>query len=382
MKKNILLLILVVCVQITYGQIKDVNYTLKYNTETSFFDCYLVINNGKTKTLKDRVQLNSLVSIVAPAGSNLYVEESYMPLKSNQDYKSSEPISWEVSNEVVSPAALPDSKIVSISPFLIPSAFYNDMSAGDEVRLFSIKVTPFPACGEGVRLFDNDNDPTSSDVGMHGSNFSNGFTIGAVKQKYSGNNPSILPASPIINSIEVLTQDRISLNIDVESETELTYEFYGPNGLIGDYNALLSLPANKIVAGEYRMIVTNSIGCSSESVFYPRTAESNTTFANATETLNTNTETRSFDGSFASSVYPNPAQDVITLTLNGGVGTDVKVDIVDLQGKVVKNNIVDMKLATETQEVKISTGLNPGMYSVAITIDNNEVVNHKLLIIK
>ena len=41
---------------------------------------------------------------------------------------------------------------MSISPVLAPTAFYNELEQGDEVKLFSIKVNPIVNCAEGVRL--------------------------------------------------------------------------------------------------------------------------------------------------------------------------------------------------------------------------------------
>jgi len=114
-KKSILLAALFLFItQFGYTQIQSVDYSLRYNSETCLFDCYLIINEGKTKSTVTRAQFNSQITIVVPLKSSAYVEESFMPLRDNQSYRSSEPISWEVTNEVESPQELTESRIDSI----------------------------------------------------------------------------------------------------------------------------------------------------------------------------------------------------------------------------------------------------------------------------
>ena len=85
---------------------------------------------------------------------------------------------------------------------------------------------------------------------------------------------------------------------------------------------------------------------------------------------------------FESSIYPNPSQDVINLIVSGKPGTQIDADIYDLDGKLMKSSVASMKLIESEQEVKIPTSLNPGIYNLSLTIDQNEVINHKVIIIK
>ena len=104
-KKNILLCALFFLItQIGYTQIQSVDYSLRYNSETCLFDCYLIVNEGNTKTTVSRAQFNSQVTIVVPVTSNVFVEESFMPLKDNQTLRSAEPVSWEITNELEQPS--------------------------------------------------------------------------------------------------------------------------------------------------------------------------------------------------------------------------------------------------------------------------------------
>lgn len=365
--------------QFGFTQIQSVDYSLRYNSETCLFDCYLIVNEGKTKTTVSRAQFNSQVSIVVPVSSNVFVEESYMPLRDNQSFRSSEPVSWEITNELEQPTDLNESRLVSISPVLAPTAFYNDIKAGDEIRLFSLKVNPITNCGEGVRLFDNQKDPKSIADGMMGADFSNGFTIGGVGQKYAGNALSESPIPP--SFVYVSTKNRTGVNFEAQSvkgsacQSDLTYEVFGPNGRIGsmeDYYKHINKNQDR---GEYRVVATDAIGCKAEHKFYPF-GKSKSDLA---ITRNENSEVLT---SFASSIYPNPSQDVVNLTVSGKAGTQVDADIFDLDGKLVKSAVAELQLNGSEQSIKINTGLAPGVYNLALNIDKNDVVNHRLIIVK
>ncbi len=385
MKKLILFFVLAFSSQLSFGQIEDVHYKLKYNSESCLFDVFLVVNQGHTKSIRDRVQMNAQISIVAPKDANVYVEESFMPLQDNQEYRSSTPTDWEVRGEAVAPQGLENSKVVAIAPSLIPSSFYNDIHEGDEIKLFSFSVTPLTQCGQNVRLFENGQDPNSGDAGMNGKDFSNGFTIGGVAQRYSGNDEAVYPIAPQITKFNVLTQNTIAIDLNVVSaqspcQRSLTYEFFGPQGYVGDYNALTSIPSHKIGQGQYKMVVTDEIGCKTEKTFYPLHSVSNATLSENVD-INRASDIRSFDGKYSSSIYPNPAQNIFTLTVQGAKGAKVKVDILDMKGSVLRSNIVEMKMENEVEEININADLTPGLYNVNVVV-SGQTMTHKLLIIK
>ena len=85
---------------------------------------------------------------------------------------------------------------------------------------------------------------------------------------------------------------------------------------------------------------------------------------------------------FESSIFPNPAQDIINLTVSGRNGSQLNADIYNLDGKLVKSSVANLILNGSEQTVKISTGLAPGIYNMSLTINNDEVINHKVIIIK
>lgn len=376
MKKSIFLSALFfLSIQFGFSQIEGVDYSLRYNNETCLFDCYLIVNKGKTKSTVSRAQFNSQVTIVVPVTSNVFVEESFMPLRDNQAFRSSEPVSWEITNELEQPADLSNSRLVSISPILAPTAFYNQIKEGDEIKLFSLKVNPIVNCGEDVRLFDNQKDPNSGSAGMMGADFSNGFTMGGVAQKYEGNSLSEGPSIPVFETLQKSKKygiDFIARNSEGSlCQTDLSYQFYGPKGLIGDIDAYYDYAREKRELGEYLVVATDNLGCSSQHTFYPFGKEENA-----------NIVTRDVDVAFESSIFPNPAQDMINLTVSGKMGSNVSADIYDLDGKLMKSSVANMQLTESEQTIKIQTGLAPGIYNLSLTIDNNEMINHKVIIIK
>jgi len=380
-KKSILLSALFFLItQVGFSQIQSVDYSLRFNSETCLFDCYLLVKEGKTKSTVSRAQFNSQVTIVVPVTSNVFVEESFMPLRDNQEFRSSEPVSWEITNELEKPADLNGSRLVSVSPVLAPTAFYNDLKQGDEVKLFSLKVNPIVNCAEGVRLFDNQKDPNSASTGMMGADFSNGFTIGGVAQKYSGNSLIQMPEGPTFKRLDFKLRYGIDFEIlnkdNSECQSSSSVTFYGPKGLIGDYDAYYAKVKNQRDHGEYRVVATDGLGCSNEYKFYPFGVEQ------SVKTVNRDEDANDIHEAFESSIFPNPSQDVINLIVSGKQGTQINADIFDVDGKMVKSSVANLKLVDSEHSIKIPTGLAPGIYNLSLTVDKSEVINHKVIIIK
>lgn len=364
--------------QVSFAQVESVNYSLKYNNESCQFDCYMVVNQGSAKNTIDRAQFNAQITVVVPSTSNVFVTESYMPLVDNQNRDGEEAASWSISNEVENPAQLSGDRLVSIVPELLPAAFYHELHVGDEVKLFSFKVTPITDCAKDVRLFDNSNDPNSFGNGMLGSDFRNGFTIGGIDQKYSENNATVLPTSPVISEVNVDLKNSINLEIKASQpnasacQTSLKYDIYGPNGLIGDYRTFVGMNKKDLERGQYRVVATDELGCTAEAGFNPYNSSNTVEVELPTEVVS----------EFSSDVYPNPSQNKFSLTLNGAKGSTVIANILDISGKLVKGSIVNTTLSGSEEVISVNTELSPGMYTLSLNINEERTVNHKLLIIK
>ncbi len=180
------ILILIILMPLAFqcsGQIQSVKYALAFNDNTQLYDCYLVVSEGSTSKIHERIQFNSQFSIVVPSRKKLGLVKTYMPIILNDNT----PQKWVVSSKVLSPEVTPENDYYVITPMLAPTSLYEELKDGDVVKLFSIKVIGGHELLEGVRLYDNDSDPKYTDNGMEGADFSNGFTMGGTRQLYSGN---------------------------------------------------------------------------------------------------------------------------------------------------------------------------------------------------
>ena len=192
---------LVLTVTNAIAQVTEVYYMIKYNEANQLHECFAVILKGSASTIQQRTQLSSQFSVVVPAGSSINIAQHHMPLQNNQNYTGTIPCLWTLGNQILSPAAQPQSDFYGIIPSLVPASQYNNLSEGDSVKLFSLSISiPQSACKSNIRLFQNGIDPAAAAPGMGGGDFSNGFTIGSPIQRYKGNLAGYLPSDKVLNS--------------------------------------------------------------------------------------------------------------------------------------------------------------------------------------
>lgn len=250
------------------SQVQGLNYHIRYNQNTCLFDCCIIINSGTAITAIQRAQFSSQYSVVVPTGSNVFIAANHNPIQNNQTYNGSQPLVWSIGSFIANPQALTGSDIYSITPSLTPTSFYDNLYSGDTIVLFSLNISPVVQCGAGVRPFDNVFDPDSSAPGMGGGDFSNGFTLGSVDQKYEANSPSILPTSPKITQLE--TSCSAGLRIDLSStvnscQTPLSYFWQGPDGYSSTGQNINLSDANSFNNGMYLVTITDNYGCKDTS---------------------------------------------------------------------------------------------------------------------
>jgi|GEM_PF-5405866 len=172
---------------ISNAQVSSIKYKLDYNEVTELYDCKIIIEEGSASSIIERIQLNSQYSVVVPTGSTVEIAELNMPRTGNQFFDSSTPATWKATSIIYQPEILPDNDYYAFSPNLSPSAFYNELTAGDEVILFSLKIISPDLCDRNVRLYNKEIDPTAIQISAIGADFSNGFTLGGINQLYDGN---------------------------------------------------------------------------------------------------------------------------------------------------------------------------------------------------
>jgi len=384
------------------AQVDKVSYSLEYNAEQCMFDVFLNVEAGKTKNTMHRVQLNSQISVVAPANTNINVEENFMPLVDNQTKQSDEAASWEVTSMLNAPEVTEHLSYHSITPYLNPAAFYGDLRAGDKVKLFTFSVEPFVNCAADVRLFDNESDPKSIDNGMRGANFENGFTIGAIHQSYIGNNEKVGPEAPIINTLHQKGREMI---MDVEynavssCQGQLNFEWKKGNQTIKTGPQAPSLTNSQIRTGDYKLVLTDGLGCTTEKVITiygdnniggqnsGLTADNgNIVVASENATAQEQehlSNAASQEVETAVSMFPNPAKDYVNIDVAATPGKAVVANIVDAAGKVVKANVINTQMAGSEQSFRVViSDLGTGLFNVNVTVGGEPATSKKLIIIE
>jgi hypothetical protein len=218
MKLNLNFFFLILIGFAVNAQVKSVSYDLRFNNQTRLYDAYLIINEGNARTPLERLQFNSQFSIVAPGSSSFIMNKSHMPLVNNADYKGNKAMTWVVSSFLEKVPCLNGNSVYAICPKMNATSFYNDMKEGDEVKLFSIEISPLPADKSDVRIFNNKKDPSSKN--LEGNDFNQGFTMGSVKQLFDG------------KEVE---------NVDQSVKTEVSSVEVYPNPAIDHVNVKLQL---------------------------------------------------------------------------------------------------------------------------------------------
>ena len=177
---------LIICATQIRAQVTGVQYAIQYNPNTNLFDCFIYIKEGRANSIRERVQFNAQYSLVIPTGANVEIADTDMPLIDNQKFNGIQPMSWTISSKLISPKISPGFDLYGVTPNLAPAGFYNKLKEGDLIRLFSVSIEGENVNYDQVRLYDNDTDPKSHELGMQNGDFSNGFTMGSYNQIYKG----------------------------------------------------------------------------------------------------------------------------------------------------------------------------------------------------
>ena len=264
-KKTVAAFYFMLIYNFVFCQVQSLNYHIRYNTTSCLFDCCIIIIEGNATTAVQRAQFNSQYSIVVPTGSNVSIAKLRNPIQSNQNYGGTQPLIWYVGSVVQNPESLPGSDIYSITPTLTPTSFYNNLYEGDTIVLFSLNISPVLDCGTGVRVFENGVDPDSGAPGMGGGDFSNGFTMGSVEQKYNANSPAILPPAPSINTLLASCTTGLEINLSATTSSTcqgtLKYSWKGPDGFSSGSEDVSIPNPTPFNAGHYSVTVSDNNGC-------------------------------------------------------------------------------------------------------------------------
>ncbi|MBC7884978.1 MAG: Ig-like domain-containing protein, partial [Saprospiraceae bacterium] len=263
--KSFLLLAICLISSPLISQVTSVNYQLKYNIDSCWYDAYLIINSGSATSVNDRTQNSSRYSIIVPVGTNINVIRNYLPLQNNQTYTGTDPVEWNINAVVGAPTIDPSHDYYRFAPLLDNESHYHDLYAGDTLKLFSLSVDTIFDCGSGIRIFENTIDPGPTAPGMGFINFSNIFRIGGSLSIYNENSPQIFPDLPYIE-VPLVPTCNAGIEIDVTASTSscqapLSYVWTGPDSFISTDEDIVILPAETINEGDYKIKVTDHFGC-------------------------------------------------------------------------------------------------------------------------
>ncbi len=387
---NVALWLLVIPV-LSVAQINNVSYRLSFNPQTNLYDCYLQVNEGLAIHAKDRVQLNAQLTILVPTGSKIEIVQNHMPLQNNQDFSGSLPMEWNKSNVVRKPASDPFYDYVSIVPQLSPASFYNELTTGDQVKLFTCKISHVDNCGDDIRLYDNQKGLPSTAIGMKGGDFSNGFTVGGIKQKYSGNATRVTPAIEVIDNIKSNTKNGIYLETSINENAKFgpyVYEWFTPAGDVVEGNSLKILQPKQSDYGVYQLMVTDARGCKQLKNVELKNSVSDQTHqldnGENPKDVSIFTNTRGNYNSLqdAVNIYPNPASNEFFINVETEVGTKVDIILTDLNGRSILKNIASTIAYQPNLNVQVdASDLTAGAYMV-ITRMNGKEDAQKVIIVK
>ena len=198
-------------VQSVSAQVQTIDYQIKYNTVTCLWDFFIIIVDGNATTVPQRAQFNAQYSFVVPSGTSVGTPIGRNPIQNNQNYTGTLPTEWSYGTPAINPAASPGLDFYPTAPKLAPASFFNNLTEGDTVNIFSVDIGIMPNCADQIRPFINGSDPGPGEPGMGGGNFSNGYTLGSPTQLYNVNQPTVPPPAPVVEIMNMCINDGIQL---------------------------------------------------------------------------------------------------------------------------------------------------------------------------
>ena len=170
----------------------------------------------------------------------------------------------------------------------------------------------------------------------------------------------------IENPIAVLTATPplIYLNIS-NGSLPFSYTIGNQNGpLITSSNNIGSLfTFNPVVNGMYYVVVTDSVGCTSDTVFLE---------VNFVPTFTYFLEINNLI------IYPNPSKGIFRIQFSSEIYQDIKVNIINVLGEMISSDNLENFMGRFTKQVDLSNYAN-SIYFIEIKTDSG-VINKKLII--
>jgi uncharacterized protein YjdB len=368
--------------------IDDVSYQLKYNSDSCHYEVLLIVNQGSTTTIAQRIAFNAQVSLrYASGNSKPTIKRSYYPVGRSTNVPQNN--QWAEFINIPNPSIAPGFSYISFipnlggisAPFIYKgSGVEGSILQRDTIRLFSLN-SDSRNCGSDIRLYINESDPSS--VSFGGVDFTNAFTIeSASNQVYTSNQPQVFPQKPIIANISSQCSSGIAINLTATSSAEncngkFSYMWSGPAGYSGSTKDVNLPEATSSSKGLYSVTVTDSIGCSTTASINafnkPKAGNDITICANNIVTL---TGTEPNTGTWRGQVVTN-----IVVPTGPGVATYSAPQAISPANQRVANFIYtvanpDNPSISCTDTVSVTINPNPlvGSPTVMCVYDNSKVL--------
>jgi hypothetical protein len=182
------------------------------------------------------------------------------------------------------------------------------------------------------------------------------FTVTTVSNGISAASSNVAILTPKTGVVPVIKSKWKDLLICSNvGDTITSYQWYMGNSPITGAKSQTYL--SKKVAGAYKVLTTDKNGC--------------TNFSNIVQI----TGTKSF------SVYPNPARDIITVSLNDEPTGEAVISIHNATGKLVLRLETNKEFDELLEEFPLN-GLDPGIYFLKVTVNLVNVYNSRIVLIK
>src|SRR5690606_35726113 len=100
--------------------------------------------------------------------------------------------------------------------------------------------------------------------GMGGGDFSNGYTIGGVQNRYNANSTQRNPPVPLIVSATTTCSSGIEIDLTASTslcQAPLSYQWTGPFSYSDTLEDVNIFPSTLDNIGDYKVVVTDSLGC-------------------------------------------------------------------------------------------------------------------------
>ena len=161
-----------------------------------------------------------------------------------------------------------------------------------------------------------------------------------------------------------LTQSGMMLHAQgFNGNSPYNYEIYGPNGIVTSMqNSGTAIQINPIINGMYFLIVTDALGCVSD-----------TSFLNVDFLLNID-----FERSLDLKIYPNPSTDIINIQLSSNYIQDFELVITDIIGEVILRDNIDNQNDDYQHSYNLKE-LTRGLYFATILSDFGVIVRKFIL---